>query len=128
MKKQKPDFKEKNSSESWYDLREDWDLVEASLAKQYGIRIRQQTDMPWVEFCTLVGGLMSDTPLGQIISIRAEKDPKTIKSFTPEQRKIYNEWKKRQANKKLEDVKKLDEEMNRLSDMFAVMFGKGVNK
>lgn len=42
--------------------------------------------MTWSEFATLLSGLMPDTPLGQIISIRAEKDKEVIKRFTKEQK------------------------------------------
>lgn len=121
---QLPDFKKLNNEEQWYDLREDWSLIEASLAKQYGIRIRSQADMPWTEFCTLVGGLMPDTPLGQIVSIRAEKDPKVIRAFTPDQRTIYRKWRTREAKKRLSDPDKLDKEMAALGKMFAAMFCK----
>jgi len=110
-------------------LRSDWDLVEASLAKQYGLRIRQHTDMPWTEFCTMVGGLMPDTPLGQIVSIRSEKDKKVIKAFSPDQRRIHSEWQLKIANKKLENLEQLNKEMEQLSKVFATMFGKkGVRK
>lgn len=44
-----------------------------------------------------MSGLMHDTPLGQIVSIRAEKDPKRIKEFTKEQRRIRNDWLKRRS-------------------------------
>lgn len=122
-----PDFKTKcNSTESWYDLSEDWTLIESSFAKQYGIRIRQHTDMPWSEFSGLVSGLMADTPLGNIINIRAEKDPQTVKSFTPSQRKIRSDWQKTLANKKLDNPEQLDKEMKALENMFEKMFGGGV--
>lgn len=125
MTKLLPDFKQGNSfKESWYDLREDWPLIEASLAKQYGVRIRKHTDMPWTEFCTLVGGLMPDTPLGQIVTIRSEKDPKVIKQFTPDQRRIHSDWKRHVATKKLDSPDKLKKEMDNLSRALAVMFGK----
>ena len=39
MRKWKNDFKTSNETESWYDMEEDWSLIEASLAKQYGINI-----------------------------------------------------------------------------------------
>ncbi|WP_081718091.1 Gp15 family bacteriophage protein [Paenibacillus sp. MAEPY1] len=120
-----PDFDNSAAPENWYDLREDWSLIEASLAKQYGIRIRQHGDMPWEEFCTLVGGLMPDTPLGSIVTIRAEKDPKTIKGFSADQRRIYNDWRKRQADQKLTDPEKLDQEMKSLEAAMARMFGGG---
>lgn len=48
--------------------------------------------MSWQEFCNLVSGLMHDTPLGQIVAIRAEKDPSVIKGFTSEQKRIRNDW------------------------------------
>lgn len=60
--------------------------------KQYGIRLRQDDDMSWNEFCNLLSGLMPDTPLGKIVAIRAEKDPKAIKEFNETQRKIRNDW------------------------------------
>ena len=43
---------------------------------------------------------MPETPLGRVVSIRAEKDPKIIKNFTKEQKKIRNDWIIRR-NKKL---------------------------
>ncbi len=124
MRKQQPDFKKQQGvSETWYDLREDWPLIEASLAKQYGIRIRQHTDMPWTEFCTLVGGLMPDTPLGSIVSIRSEKDPKALKGFTPDQKRIHRDWRVRQANKRLENPEQLNKDMEQLTKAMAALFG-----
>lgn len=79
--------------------------------------------MSWSEFSSLLSGLMADTPLGQIVSIRSEKDTKTIKAFNPEQRRIYNEWKSRSASKQLEDSEKLDADMIMIETMFASMFG-----
>lgn len=80
--------------------------------------------MPWTEFCTLVSGLMPDTPLGQIITIRSEKDPKVIKGFTQDQRRIHRDWRMHQAKQKLSDPKKLDDEMNALANAFRSLFGK----
>lgn len=123
MRKLLPDFAGQTQPNSWYDLREDWLLIEASLAKQYGIRIRQQADMPWTEFCTLVAGLMPDTPLGSVVAVRSEKDPKAIKSFTPDQRRIYNEWRLRRAEAKLGNPARLDQEMKTLETALERMFG-----
>jgi len=103
-------------------------LIEASLAKQYGIRIRQQQDMSWTEFCTLVSGLMPDTPLGQIVTIRAEKDPKVIKKFTSDQKRIYNDWKNREINNMLKNSDQLDQTMNELFRMLENRYGKKVKK
>jgi len=125
MRKQKPDFKNKSSNDSYYDLHEDWGLIEASLAKQYGIRIRQAKDMPWSEFCSLLSGLMADTPLGAIIAIRSEKDQKAIKAFNPEQRRIHREWKSRQAAKTEQNTDEYNKQMDMLSKMLSSMFGGG---
>lgn len=54
--------------------------------------MRQDDDMSWNEFCNLLSGLMPDTPLGKIVAIRAEKDPKVIKEFNETQRNIRNDW------------------------------------
>lgn len=51
--------------------------------------------MSWNEFCTLLSGIMPKTPLGQIVSIRAEEDKDILKNFTEEQHKIRNEWRNR---------------------------------
>jgi hypothetical protein len=48
--------------------------------------------MTWDEFTTLLGGLNGETPLGHIVSIRSEKDKERLKNFTPEERKIRNDW------------------------------------
>ncbi len=87
-----PDFKETSGSNKWYDLYYDWDLIDASFAAQYGIRLRGDPDMSWGEFCTLLAGIMPETPLGQVVSIRSETDRDTIKNFTPYHRKIRADW------------------------------------
>ena len=86
-KKQHP-----QNSEAYYDIFDDWNLIEASFLKQYGIRLRTEDDMSYAEFCSLLSGIMPDTPLGQVVSIRAEKDMKVINNFTKEQKRIRNDW------------------------------------
>jgi len=54
--------------------------------------------MKWDEFCSLLAGLDGDTPLGRMVQIRAENDPKTLKSFTAHQHKIRNQWRKKRAD------------------------------
>jgi hypothetical protein len=78
-------------------LYEDWGLIEASFTSQYGIRLRQEDDMSWSEFCTLLAGIMPETPLGQVVSIRSENDKEVLKSFTKEQHRIRNEWRRRRT-------------------------------
>ena len=126
MKKCTNDFKTTNDviNISYYDLRKDWNLIESSLAKQYGIRIRHQSDMPWTEFVTLVSGLMHDTPLGQMVSIRSEKDPDVIKQFSPEHRKMHREWTTKLAEEQLKNPEKLKLQMDSLSESLKRAFYK----
>lgn len=92
------DFAKKQAyKEDWYDLYEDWGLIEASFAAQYGIRLRNENDMSWSEFCTLLAGIMPETPLGQVVSIRCENDKEVLKNFTKEQHRIRNEWRSRRT-------------------------------
>lgn len=68
-RKWKNDFKTNNETELWYDMEEDWSLIESSLAKQYGIRIRKEIDtMSYAELCNLISGFMPDTPLRKYCS------------------------------------------------------------
>lgn len=125
MKRLSPDFSssEKVTTNSWYDLRGDWALIEASIASQYGIRLRQASDMPWSEFTNLVTGLLPETPLGSIVRIRSENDPKILEKFSPEQRAIRNKWRERQALQHLDKPEVLEQSMDRLSQMLKSMFG-----
>jgi hypothetical protein len=125
-KKRKNDFEKKTKNESFYDLREDWDLIVSSFQTQYGINIKEKTDMVWNDFCVLVGGLLDTTPLGRIVAIRAEKDKEVIKRFSKDQKRIHDEWRKVQ----LEDITPEQEKkmFEGLSKMFASMCGGGENK
>lgn len=58
--------------------------------------------MSWTEFCSMLSGIMPDTPLGRIVSIRAEKDPKVLKNYSKEQKRIRNDWLLKR-NKKLKE-------------------------
>lgn len=93
------------NSEPYYDLMEDFDLIVSSFLSQYGYRIYSNDfkSMRWDEFKALLSGLSPDTPLGRIVSIRAEDDPDALKNFTPEQRRIRSEWRLHQADRKTEE-------------------------
>lgn len=56
--------------------------------------------MTGAEFVVLLKGLSSETPLGRIVSIRAETDKETIKGFGPGERRIRREWAQKQSKKK----------------------------
>lgn len=118
---------QQNKNEKWYDLYEDWDLIESSFTSQYGIRLRNEPDMSWDEFCTLLSGLLPETPLGYIVQIRSENDREKLKHFTPEQKRIRAAWRTR--NMKIENMTD-EQKAKTIADverMFAAMFGGGAN-
>lgn len=125
MRKLKPDFKnsQKKPTNDWYDLREDWALIESSIASQYGIRLRQVSDMPWSEFCNLVAGLLPETPLGAVVQIRSEDDPEMLKRFNKDQLAIRNKWREKQALQQLGNPEVFKQSMDNLSLMLKNMFG-----
>ena len=73
--------------------------------------------MSYDEFCTLLSGLKPDTPLGSIVSIRSETDKDIIKHFTPQQKKIRNDWAKRNV-KKVVDMEQYNNDMKMFEKMF----------
>ncbi len=101
---------------------DDFDLIEASFAMQYGIRLRND-DMSWSEFCTLLTGIMPETPLGQIVSIRSEEDKDMLKNFTKEQHKIRNDWRNRNSSIKNMSDEEKEEEIRKVQEIFAKAFG-----
>ena len=120
MKRWRPDFKQSSSNdgESWYDLIEDWELIEASFTQQYGIRLSRD-DLDWWEFQTKLQLLNAETPLGQVVSIRAENDPEKLKSFNKDQRRIRNEYRNKQAKNMSEQT--YNDAMAGLKEMFKAM-------
>ena len=95
MRNWRNDFAEPatNKKEVWYDLAEDYPLIEASFLEQYGIRLNE-VDMSWREFSDLVACLSADTALGRVVAIRSEDDAEILKTFTKGQKEIREEWRK----------------------------------
>ena len=120
LKKPKNDFKIKNNQD-YYDIIDDWPLIEASFFKQYGIRLRQNNDMPWDEFCSYLSGIMPDTPLGNVVQIRSEEDKEILKNFTPEQKRIRSEWRNSMA--KNMDKKQAEDAIEMFKNMFRELAG-----
>lgn len=76
----------------------------ASFRSQYGIRLATDLhEMKWREFAAYMSGLDGKTPLGRIVSIRAENDREVLKQFSPEQTRIRNDWRKRKARQMSKD-------------------------
>lgn len=79
--------------------------------------------MSWSEFSTLLAGIMPETPLGQIVSIRSEEDKDMLKNFTKEQHKIRNDWRNRvNPIRDMSDSDK-EEEIKKVQEIFAKAFG-----
>ena len=116
-------FVKRKEENKWYDLFEDWELIEASFLTQYGIRLRFVDDMSWNEVCTLLSGIMTKTPLGQIVSIRAEEDKDILNNFTEEQHKIRNEWRNRNSPINTMTDEEKEKQIKEFEKMMASMFG-----
>ena len=101
---------------------DDFDLIVSSFQSQYGLRLSRELDsMKWDEFRDLLVGISPDTALGRIVSIRSEDDAEILKHFTPDQNRIRNEWRQRQARAvKAEDMNKI---LEGFKQMFISMAG-----
>ncbi len=101
-------------------------LIEQSIATQYGILPGAQGELPYAEWAKLVGGLLDDTPLGRIVSIRGETDRQVLANMTPWQKKIRSEWQAFLAGKQSgQPPEKLRNQMAQLEKMLARAFGGG---
>lgn len=80
--------------------------------------------MVWDEFTTLLCGINGDTPLGRIVSIRSEKDPKIIKNFSPAEKKIRNDW--IQRHRKVDtNQENFERAMNNFASIFKAISKEG---
>lgn len=120
MRKWRNDFKDSNTTDTWYDLFEDWDLIASSLKTQYGYSIRKEIDsLSWGELCSDIAGLNGDTPLGNIVRIRSENNPETLKHFTREELRIRSEWRSKTASQMSKES--YEQAMNGFKEMFIAM-------
>ncbi|MDR1210443.1 MAG: bacteriophage Gp15 family protein [Clostridiales bacterium] len=62
-------------------------MIYASFAAQYGIRLRREPDMTVAEYSALFSGLLPETPLGRVMAIRSENNPRN-----DYERGIIAEW------------------------------------
>ena len=108
---------------NWYDFYDDWDLIESSIAQQYGIRLRSEINtISWSEVKMLISGLLPDTPLAKVIRIRSENNNDILKSYTPEMHKIRNDWRNRLAKDKLKDEDALNRTFDNMEKMLKILF------
>ena len=93
----------------------------SSFLDQYGLRLstKEFETVSWDKFQSLLSGLSPDTALGRVVAIRSETDKDILKNYSPEQKKIYDEWRNRQAENVSEE--RFEREMEELERMFAAM-------
>lgn len=98
-------------------------MIVSSFLSEYGIRIYSEgfKSMKWDEFCALLSGLSADSPLGRIVRVRSENDPKIIKNFTSHQRKIRSDWRNKAASRISE--KSAEEAVEMFKNIFIKMAG-----
>ena len=115
------------STDPYYDLFEDWELIISSFLTQYGLRIRTKEfeTVSWDEFRSLLAGLSPETPLGRMVAIRSESDDNVIEHFTADQKKIWNAWRNRKAENMTQT--EYDQQMIELERMMAALCGGGRN-
>lgn len=115
------------STDPYYDLFEDWDLIISSFLTQYGLRIRTKEfeTVSWDEFRSLLAGLSPETPLGRMVAIRSESDDNVIEHFTADQKKIWNAWRNRKAENMTQT--EYDQQMIELERMMVALCGGGRN-
>lgn len=123
LRKQRHDFKKPRvaSNDYFYDPVFDKDLIESSFATQYGIRLRQEPDISYAEWSRLVSGLMPETPLGKVVQIRMETDPKVISKFGEYERRVRADWNKFKHSQQTQEQseKSLEELQMMLKNLFA---------
>ena len=74
----------------------------------------------------MLSGLSADTPLGKIVSIRAETDPEIIKGFNREQKRIRSEYQKKLAKQKSQN--EVNNALDDLKNAFIRLAGGNTNE
>lgn len=97
-------------------------MIVSSFQSQYGIRLSKEINtMPWEEFKALLTGIGPETPLGRMVSIRAEEDKEVLKHFSKEQMRIRSEWRRRGAKQAAQGD--MEDILNSLKNAFISMAG-----
>lgn len=74
----------------------------------------------------LLVGIGPETALGRIVSIRMEDDEETLKHFTPDMRKIRNDWRNRTAKQK--SAEETETFLESMKQAFIQMAGDNIGK
>jgi len=82
--------------------------------------MRDSDNMAYDRFEALLRGIGPETPLGRIVAIRSETNEHMLENFTPAQRKIREEWQKKQEDMKPQWLK--DQEQAELVAYYQELF------
>lgn len=112
----------RESSDPYYDLIGDFDLVISSFQSQYGLRLSKELQaMKWDEFRDLLVGISPDTALGRTVAIRSENNKDILKHFTKDQKRIRDKWRQRKA--KAVTQEQMDQVLEGFKQAFMAMAG-----
>lgn len=98
---------------------EDFDAIEQSFAMQYPQKDLYSDDMDYREFKVLLAGLDETTPLGKLVIIRSEEDPKVIKGFSKNQKRIRSEYRNEKMKKELSTMTE-DEKNQKTKELYSM--------
>lgn len=98
-------------------------MIIASFAKQYGIRLLCE-DISTSEYLKLLKGLMADTPLGEVVQIRAETDRERIAKMTVTEKRIRSDWAAFKARKALKGQQGNMMSVNQLQQILCSLAGR----
>lgn len=107
--------------EVYYDLLFDNELIEASFATQYGIRLSVE-EISAAEFLRLLRCLMPETPLGRVVAIRAENDSSRLNKMGRAEKEIRARWRWFQSAKRKPSNRHGSGELKDLQKMLKSMF------
>jgi hypothetical protein len=123
MTKKANDFANK---EVYYDFYDDYYAINQHFVdtqrRTFDDIINDET-VTWEMFCHMFANISPYSELAYLLRIRSEKDPVKIKKFTPHERKIYLEWKKKHPIKKQEPT--LDEQRENFNGWLEAMRATG---
>ena len=77
-----------------------------------------QEDISYSEYRRLLVGLMEDTPLGRVVQVRSESDPKTINEMTAQEKKIRSDWSRFRAKNSSCNAQNITMTVEQLQNLF----------
>jgi len=81
-----------------------------------------ESDISVQEYYSLLVGILMDTPLGEVVRVRSETDPKTIQKMTQQEKNIRAEWWKFRADHPLQrGSQQCDISLNGFKDLLLSM-------